>query len=268
MGPPPAPSLPVPAPEGGALRPRAGCPSAWSASSSTCSARCAGRTTTLPRAGSTAAPNSTAPSRSRRRWTGASSHPPVHKISRPQRAPPVPVERKAPPLPAGHPPDFHLDALQYVIARSRRRRFFRHTDLRAPTALQAARDGRVEQALLQPVARHVRIGQQAVHAQTRQLYNAVIIAQTGGIAGGTVNTAHQAGHRDPHDGGGDDHLQQRESALACHFISTLSTRGKPVIGSSRTTRCALRRLPNWIPMAGTVAPGRNRMRRGWAGSPS
>ena len=71
-------------------------------------------------------------------------------------------------------------------------------------------------AFLRHVARHARIGQQAVHAQARQLDDAVVVAQAGGIARGAGDAAHQTGDRDPHDGGGDDHLEEGESAFAGH----------------------------------------------------
>src|ERR1019366_4316808 len=67
-------------------------------------------------------------------------------------------------------------------------------------------------------------------------------------------------------GGGDEHFEERESVRASHWVTTLSTRGKPVMGSRCTVRWAWRRLPNWMEMPGTVAPGMKRMRRGWAGS--
>ena len=77
-----------------------------------------------------------------------------------------------------------------------------------------------------------------VHAQPRQLHRAVVVAQAGGIARGAGDAGKQAHDGDRHDGGGHQHLEQRESASSRHFVSTLSTRGKPVMGSSRTMRAS------------------------------
>src|ERR1019366_4489705 len=150
-----------------------------------------------------------------------------------------------------------------------------HAELGGPAAFQPTGDRGVEDAL----EGGAWIRQQRVHAEGRQLDDAVIIAQAGSIAGGTGDAAHQAGDGDSHDGGGDEHFEEGESARGsqgmahgmaahwvAHWLTTLSTRGKPVMGSRCTVRWAWRRLPNWMEMPGTVAPGMKRTRRGWAGS--
>ncbi len=158
-------------------------------------------------------------------------------------------------LAAAHPPDLQVHAFDKRLADAAAFGDLERGKARAPSHFAAAGDfrapGTVEgHALIKPGGK-----QQFVHFLVAQQNGAIVIGESRGVAQRSGDGAHQPGHGDGHDQRGDQDFEQSEAVAFHSGCCGASTRGTPVMGSTRTTRWTFLRLINCSPSGGTVPPG-------------
>src|SRR5277367_2764922 len=142
-------------------------------------------------------------------------------------------------LGAVHPPNLQLHMLDERPPYASTLGYFIGCEARAPAHIASARDLGTPRSFERHAFLEAGGNQQLVHFLVAEQNGAIVIGEPSGVAQRSGDSRHQPGHCNRHDQGGDQNLEQSEPASGSHGSvsgGAVSTRGTPVMGSTRTTR--------------------------------